>query len=140
MVGLALIGLEFFVAGHGVLAGGGTIALMLGGIFLVDPAKTDMKVSFSTLFSSGLIFGTIVVLIAFFVLAVRRRPIQTGYDAMIGLVGEVIVYDEASKEGKISVRGEIWNFIPDTDGESLVKGDKVMITDRSNMVFKVRKD
>ena len=140
MVGLALIGLEFFVAGHGVLAGGGTIALMLGGIFLVDPARTDMKVSFSTLFSSGLIFGTIVVLIAFFVLAVRRRPIQTGYDAMIGLIGEVIIYDEASKEGKISVRGEIWNFIPDADGESLAKGDKVMITDRSSMVFKVRKD
>ena len=140
LAGLLLIGLEFFVAGHGILAGGGTIALMLGGIFLVDPTRTDVKVSYGTLVSVGMIFGTIVVLIAFFVLAVRRRPTQTGYDAMIGMRGDVLSYDSLHREGKLAVRGEIWNFMSDVEKVDLAKGDKVIITDRAGMTFKVRKD
>ncbi|MCX6112846.1 MAG: nodulation protein NfeD [Proteobacteria bacterium] len=139
LLGLALIGIEFFVAGHGILAGGGTIALMLGGIFLVDPARTDLRVAYSTLFSVGVVFGSIVVLIAYFVLAVRRRPIQTGYDAMIGMEGEVLSYDKIQKEGKLAVRGEIWDFIPYADNIDVTKGDKAIITGRKAMVFKVKK-
>ena len=139
LLGLALIGVEFFFAGHGVLAGFGTISLMLGGIFLVDPARTDLKVAYSTLFSVGIIFGSIVVLIAYFVLAVRRRPVQTGYDAMIGTRAEVLSYDKGQKQGKLAVRGEIWSFTSDAENIDVTKGDKVMITGREGMIFKVKR-
>ena len=139
LLGLALIGIEFFVAGHGILAGGGTISLMLGGIFLVDPARTDLRVAYSTLFSVGMIFGSIVVLIAYFVLAVRRKPVQTGYDAMIGVRAEVLSYDRVQKQGKLAVRGEIWSFTSDAENIDVTKGDKVIITGREGMIFKVKK-
>lgn len=139
VVGLILIGLEFFVAGNGILAGGGSLALILGGIFLVDTAKTDITVSSTTIFGAGLLFATIVVLIAIFVLSVRKRPIQTGYDSMIGLVAEVISYDENSKHGKLSVSGEIWDFTPEDNSVKITEGEKVKISSRKGMIFIVRK-
>jgi membrane-bound serine protease (ClpP class) len=139
LVGLILIGLEFFVAGSGILAGGGSLAIILGGVFLIDTAKTDITVATSTIVGAGLLFTTIVVLIAIFVLSVRRKPVRTGYDPMIGLVADVIEYDLKSKQGKLIVSGEIWNFITEDPSVKITDGEKVTISSRKGMVFIVRK-
>ena len=139
VLGLILIGLEFFVAGNGILAGGGSLALILGGVFLVDTAKTNITVADSTILGVGILFCTIVVLIAVFVLSVRKKPIQTGYDSMIGLTVDVISYDRKSSQGKVSVSGEIWTFVPEDKTVKFTKGEKVIISTRKGMVFIVKK-
>ncbi len=140
IVGLILIGLEFFVTSHGILGGGGTLALVLGGVFLVDASKTDISVSYSMLFSVGLIFGAIVVAIAYFILKVRRRPAQTGYEGMIGLKAKVVSYEKAKGEGRLMIRGELWHFITKEKGENIGPEDMVIIRGMDGMTMIVDKE
>lgn len=139
LAGLLLIGLEFFVTAHGVLGGGGTVALVLGGIFLVDPSKTDMSVSYSVLLPVGILFGLAVVLIAYFVLRVRRSPAQTGYEGMIGLKAKVVAYNKNTKEGRLQIRGELWSFIPADKNVEINAGDEVFLKNMEGMTFIVEK-
>jgi membrane-bound serine protease (ClpP class) len=140
IIGFILIGLEFFVTAHGVLGGGGTVALILGGIFLVDPSKTDISVSYSMLFSVGLVFGAIVVAIAYFILKVRRRPAQTGYEGMLGLKAKVVAYDKKKSEGRLMIRGELWHFVTNEKNQDIKMDDMVVIRKLDGMTMIVDKE
>lgn len=139
IAGLILIGLEFFVIAHGVLGGGGTVALILGGIFLVDPTRTDISVSYSVILPVGILFGAIVVLIAYFVLRVRTRPVQTGYEGMLGLKAKVISFDKVNKDGRLQIQGETWHFEPADKNTDIVAGDEVTLIRIEGMTFIVDK-
>ena len=138
--GLILITLEFFVPGFGILGAGGTVSLVLGGIFLVDPVKTDITVSYSILVPVGILFGSIVVLVAFFVLSARKRVVLTGYNAMFGLKAEVLSFNAKKQRGKLAIRGEIWTFTSQDENIELVKGDEVVIKDKEGMILIVNKE
>ncbi|HOW16223.1 MAG TPA: nodulation protein NfeD [bacterium] len=140
ILGLLLIGAEFFVTAHGILGAGGTVALILGGIFLIDPSKTEVGVSYSTLIMVGLIFGAAVVLIAYYVLSVRKQPVQTGYEGMIGTKAIVVSYSPEKADGRIQTRGELWHFRLKKKGTALSVGDEVVIKDADGMTFIVEKE
>ncbi len=137
--GLILVGLEFFITAHGILGAGGTISLILGGIFFIDSSKTEVSVSYSTLVLVGIVFGSAVVLIAYYVLSVRKRPIQTGYEGMIGMDAEVVAYNESKSDGRIMVRGELWHFRTENKGQKMSVGDEVTIKSADGMTFIVVK-
>jgi len=137
--GLILVGLEFFITAHGILGAGGTVSLILGGIFLIDSSKTEVSVSYSTLVLVGIVFGSAVVLVAYYVLSVRKRPIQTGYDGMIGMNAEVVAYDENKGDGRIMARGELWHFRTESKGQKISVGDEVTIKSADGMTFIVVK-
>ena len=122
-VGIVLIVLEFVIPGFGALGGGGTLALMLGGVFLIDPIKADFRIAYSLIIVSGIIFGIIVSIIAYFVLSSKKKKIQTGIEGMIGLEGVVYSYDPKKNKGKLKVRGEIWSF--QLSDEVKAKSDEV---------------
>lgn len=140
VLGLILIGMEFFVTAHGILGGGGTIALILGGIFLIDPSRTEVSVSYTTLIAVGLVFGLAVVLIGYYVLSVRKRPVQTGYEGMIGTKATVVSYDSKKGDGRIQTRGELWHFRVLDKKQELTAGDEVTIKDADGMTFLVIKE
>ncbi len=140
ILGLLLIGAEFFVTAHGILGAGGTVALILGGIFLIDPSKTEVGVSYSTLIMVGLVFGAAVVLIAYYVLSVRKQPVQTGYEGMIGTKAIVVSYSPEKADGRIQTRGELWHFRLKKKGTALSVGDEVVIKDADGMTFIVEKE
>jgi membrane-bound serine protease (ClpP class) len=140
ILGLLLIGAEFFVTAHGILGAGGTVALILGGIFLIDPSRTEVLVSYSTLIMVGLVFGAVVILIAYYVLSVRKQPIQTGYEGMIGTKATVVSYSPEKGDGRIQTRGELWHFRLKKKGVSLSAGDEVVIKDADGMTFIVEKE
>ena len=140
VLGLILIGMEFFVTAHGILGGGGTISLILGGIFLIDPSKTEVSVSYSTLITVGLVFGLAVVLIGYYVLSVRKRPVQTGYEGMIGTKALVVSYNKEKGDGNIQTRGELWHFKALDKKQDISAGDEVTIKDADGMTFLVRKE
>jgi len=140
IVGLVLIGLEFFITSHGVLGAGGTVALVLGGVFLVDPSKTDIGVSMSMLFSVGIVFGAIVVAIAYFILKVRRSPAQTGYEGMIGMKAKIIAYDKKKNEGRVMIRGELWHFVTNKKDMDLNVEDMVVVKKLDGMTVIIDKE
>ena len=140
IVGLVLIGLEFFITSHGVLGAGGTVALVLGGVFLVDPSKTDVGVSMSMLFSVGLVFGAIVVSIAYFILKVRKNPAQTGYEGMIGTKARIVAYDKNKSEGRAMAHGELWHFVTNKKNIDLNVEEMVVIKRLEGMTLIIDKE
>ena len=140
IAGFILIGLEFFVTAHGILGGGGTLALVLGGIFLLDPSKTDLRVSYSMIFTVGILFGSIVIAIAYFILRVRRRPAQTGYEGMIGMKAKVVSYDRSKGDGRAMIRGELWHFVLKSKDIDLNVEEMVVIKSFDGMTLIVDKE
>ncbi len=125
LVGLGLIGLavlffllEIKAPGFGVLGAGGVVALVAGLVVLLG-------VSWATLPVILAIALPLVALIAFLtVLAHRahRGKVLTGDAGMIGLEGRAET--DLLPEGKVLVRGELWDAWSPT---RLARGDRVRV-------------
>lgn len=106
-LGAALIGLELYMP-SGVLAVGGIVSLVLGMLYLIDTNQApDLAVSLTLIISTALVLGTLLFLLVRTVLRNIGRKVQTGAEGLVGEIGTAI--SNISKEGKVSVNGEIWN-------------------------------
>lgn len=134
VVGLILLGLEFFVTSYGFMVLGGLLCLFFGALFLVDvPAdyvKLSLKVAIPTIAAALGIFGMLFSL----VLKSHRRRVVTGREGMIGLTARA--QTDIAPTGKIVVRGELWNA---TSAEPIKKGEEVKILTVENLKIHVRK-
>ncbi|MBN1115476.1 MAG: nodulation protein NfeD [Oligoflexia bacterium] len=138
IVGFVLIAVEFFVPGLGIFGIGGTVSLVLGGIFLIDPVRTDISVSYSVVVTFGVVFGLTVFLVAYFVLRSRKQRNKTGIEAMYGHTAVVFEYDAGSGAGKLKIRGEIWDFIAGESNFNAGSGDEIVITGSRDLKFIVK--
>ncbi len=109
LLGLALLITELFVPSFGVLGVGGIISLLLGSLFLFDPAMTDLRISLGVILPTVLSLGGIMLFISVYVARVYRRKVTIGVEAMTGMEGTVVLDIESGKEGKVFVDGEYWN-------------------------------
>lgn len=135
--GAALIGLaavllvaELQADGTGVLAVGGLIAFVLGGLILFrplqpgSPALPDMRVSFWVL---GL---TVISVAAFFFLVIwklvraRSAPILTGYERFVGQIAQV--HQDLQPRGRVWFQGQSW-FARTADEQEVAAGQAVRI-------------
>ena len=96
--------------------------------------------SYSTLIMVGVVFGAAVFLIGYYVLSVRKTPVQTGYEGMIGSKAIVISYDESKGDGRIQTRGELWHFRLKDGKQKISVGDEVTIKSADGMTFIVVKE
>lgn len=129
-----LFGLEAVVAGFGVLAVGGIVALVIGGLILFDDAKGPV-VSRPGLIIASIALGVAFTLVARAAWRLRRTPAATGAGAMVGHVGEVrtaLVGDT----GHVFVDGELWAARA-TDGRRIEPGHAVRVTGMSDLVLSV---
>lgn len=135
--GAALIGLaavllvaELQADGTGVLAVGGLIAFVLGGLILFrplqpgSPALPDMRVSPWVL---GL---TVINVAAFFFLVIwklvraRSAPILTGYERFAGQIAQV--RQDLQPRGRVWFQGQTW-FARTADEQEVAAGQTVRI-------------
>jgi membrane-bound serine protease (ClpP class) len=72
---------ELFVPGIGVLGAGGTIALLLSGLFLFEG---DVRVNPAVLWPSAVVLGGTSIIAGRAALKARREPPTSGPEAMIG--------------------------------------------------------
>lgn len=72
---------ELFVPGIGVLGAGGTIALLLSGLFLFEG---DVRVNPAVLWPSAVVLGGASIIAGRAALKARREPPTSGPEAMIG--------------------------------------------------------
>jgi membrane-bound serine protease (ClpP class) len=101
--------LEVKVTSHGVLAIGGTIALLLGSAMLIRPASglELVEISWSViLLSVGMTAFFFLVVIGLGLRAQRVRP-SSGADGAIGRIATSKT--RIAHDGTVSFQGELWN-------------------------------
>ena len=117
--GVALIGLaialfvmEASIASHGILALGGIVAMVAGGLMLVEGPIPQLRIQLSTLLAVSIPLAAITVFLVRLVLVSHRRKSVVGEEGMVGETG--IAKTDIHKDGKVFVHGELWNAFSST--------------------------
>lgn len=134
LLGLALIVAEAFAPSFGILGIGGTVALVLGAVILVDTDVPGLAISIP------LVAGVAVsgVIATFIVAWLARRSFQarvvSGAEEMIGAAGKVTDWD--GDAGHVWLHGESWK----AEGVAgLARGDTVRVTALDGLTLRVER-
>ncbi len=135
VLGIALMIGEAFTPGFGVLGIGGLLAFVIGALFLFDPAASDIDISVSLplIVAAAAACATVTMFVFGAALQARRRPVMTGSEEMIGMIGEVVEWDGI--KGRVRVHGEIWSACAD---QPLNRGDPVRVVRRDRLTLFVK--
>jgi len=125
---LLLLAFTFFVleakfASHGILALGGSAAMILGAVILINSPLPEMRIHLSTAIAVTLPFALITVFLVSLVVRARSAKVVTGREGMIGEVGVAI--GDLAPAGRVFVRGEYWNAVATSQ---LKAGERVRVT------------
>ncbi len=121
VLAIALFVGEVFVPGVGVMAAGGTVALLLAGVFLFEG---DVAVSPPVLWPTALVMGAAAAIAGRAALRARTRPPTTGASTLIGRTATVVA-GGAAGQWSAFVDGSWWT-VRRPDGE-LHDGDVVEV-------------
>jgi membrane-bound serine protease (ClpP class) len=139
LFGFGLFIAEVKVASHGILAVGGAVSLLVGSLLLFSsPANTSgYRVDLAVLLPGILLTLSIVLLLTWKTVQLRRMPARTGVSGMIGEAARVVEPFPAGR-GRVFVEGEYWDAEGPSDltpGESVrivrVEGLKLIVERRS---------
>lgn len=134
LLALVLFVAEIKIVSHGILAGGGVIAMVLGSLFLFDSSSAAFRVSWPV------IGVTVLAVSAFFLLVVakavqahRRRP-TTGREGLVGETGQAV--SAIAPEGRVFIHGEYWDARSD---EPVACDEPVTVVAVEEMRLRVKK-
>ncbi len=132
LLGLALIVAEAFAPSFGILGIGGTVALVLGAVILVDTDIPGIAISIPLV--AGVAVSGVIATFLFAWAARRsfRARVVSGAEEMIGAPARVIDWDGG--RGHVWVHGERWSA---AGASSLAPGDEVRVTALDGLVLKV---
>ncbi len=137
---LILLSIGFFIAeikiqGFGILGIGGILSFILGSVMLINSPIPELRPALLTIAITSASFGSILLFLAFKVIAVSRKKAETGTEGMIGEMGRArSKIDKFS--GKVFCHGEIWEAISDYE---IQEGESVEIVSVKNLVLTVKK-
>jgi membrane-bound serine protease (ClpP class) len=121
---------ELFMPGIGVGAAGGTLALLLGGLFLFQ-GESGIGVDWWVLIPTvGVAFG-LALLAAVMVARTRGIRSRAGSDDLLGR--ETTVENAAAGEPRGKVGGSFWRLRPEDGAGPLRDGDRVTVVERRNL-------
>jgi membrane-bound serine protease (ClpP class) len=113
VLAVALLLAEIHAPGFGVFGVGAIIAFAAGSLLLFipvtppSPAAPVVHVSLWLIGAMTAVFGGTLLLIAQRVWSVHRITPQTGQEALIGAIAEVV--SRLAPEGTVRIRGEVWS-------------------------------
>jgi membrane-bound serine protease (ClpP class) len=147
LLGLALIGAEFFVTSFGLLSIAGLVAIGLGSLFIIDPAQGggDLAVAPEFIFWLVVSFGSIMAIVGTILWRDRKLRGQTKYlgsamgnkqDPMAGLKGKVVVVRSDGRSGKVFIHGEYWDFV---SSQPLKAEDQIVVLETQDQQLKVER-
>lgn len=143
-VGIVLIVAEIFVGSGGLLSIGGSVAMVLGLLWVVDPVATDLKISNWLIAVLGglLISGTL--LIGYFISRVKLQSAEAmksigggNFAGVQGYKGYIKNLTADGKSGQVLIRGELWNFISQ---ERLNENERVVVRGVQGLTLDVIRD
>lgn len=108
VLSLALFVLEAKFASHGMLGIGGTVAMVLGALLLVN-GPPSVRIHLATALAVALPFAAITMFLVSMVIKARRNKVLTGAEGMIGELG--VAQTALEPEGQVLVHGEYWDAV-----------------------------
>src|SRR2546425_13013982 len=107
LLAIVLFVLEATVTSHGILAVGGIVAMIAGGLMLVEGPIAQLRIRLSTTLAVAIPLSIITVVLVRLVYLSHRTKSIAGEEGMIGEQG--IAKTEIHNEGNVFVHGEYWN-------------------------------
>jgi membrane-bound serine protease (ClpP class) len=104
--GVAMIIAEAHLPTYGILGVSGVVALIASGLLLYDTNTSAFEVSPVLIVVIGLLLGGSLAFATERAVRARRQPKRTGWEEMIGAVGEV--REPLDPVGQIFVEGALW--------------------------------
>lgn len=122
-LGFALLVAEAFVTSYGLLTVSALVAIFLGGLFLIDPATTDMRVSLYLLVPLVAGVGAVLALIGLLLYRERRVGLADS-DQVVGQIAKVAQRSADGLSGTAQVNGELWSYESE---EALALGEEARV-------------
>lgn len=131
LLAVVLLVADAHVTSHGALTVAGLTSLVVGGLLLFHNAPSPYHTSVPLVVSVAVVLGGFWAFALTKAVQVRRRPVTTGPQSIVGVVGEV------RGEGLVFVRGELWQA-RSRDGRPLRPGDRVEVEGMEGLTLDVR--
>ena len=136
LVGIGFMVAEPFVPSFGVLALGGIISFIMGGLFLFEDNPFGYSLDFyKNILPVAVTFGIMMLILGKVLLNSRKRKKLCDGDQLIGVKAEVI---KATKKNKYKVlcEGAIWTAICD---DKIFSDEEVEVVSVKGLVLEVKK-
>jgi membrane-bound serine protease (ClpP class) len=136
VVGIALLVAELKIVSHGALTIAGIIFLTYGAMMLFQTERSwNVSVSWSLLIPLIVFVVLVILVVGQKVLAVHRKNIETGAEAMQGAEGTAS--SDLNPSGKVAINGEFWNA-ESLSGE-IKSGEKIVVESMDKFLVKVKR-
>jgi membrane-bound serine protease (ClpP class) len=120
-----LIG-EAYLPTHGILGASGVAAIIASGLLLYDTNTSAFEISPWVVVIVGLILGGLLAIVVHKAVQARRAPKKTGWEEMVGAVGEV--REALDPVGQVFVQGALWRAeVTGANGDGRVLGRGVRV-------------
>ncbi|WP_202909592.1 NfeD family protein [Alkalilacustris brevis] len=134
LLGLALIVAEAFAPSFGILGIGGTVALVVGAVMLVDTDVPGVAVSMPLIAAVAVMGLILTLIIARLATGAFRARVVTGQEELVGAQGRVLEWSGTT--GFVWLHGERWK----SEGpEGLAPGETVRVAQVSGLVLRVER-
>jgi membrane-bound serine protease (ClpP class) len=113
---------------HGILGASGVAALIASGLLLYDTNTSAFEISPVVVVVVGVLLGGSLAFAVERAVRARRQPKRTGWEEMIGAVGEV--REPLDPVGQVFVQGALWRAQltdGDSDRRELERGSRVRV-------------
>lgn len=135
LIAVGLFIAEIKVTSYGLLTVGGIVAIILGGIMLVDAPIPEMRVTLGTLVPGAVLLGLWAALLVRMVVRAHANAATTGADGMLGQHGTAATV--LDPDGWVDVFGERWRARADAP---IAAGDPVVVAGVEGLLLRVRKE
>ncbi len=134
VLAIVLFVMEAFITSHGLLGAGGAVAMVIGALILVDSPWPEARIRLSTALAVTIPLAVISVILVRFAIAAQRSKAVMGATGLIDSTG--VAQTDLTPEGKVLVRGEIWNAWAETP---VSQGDRIRVKAAEGLTLLVEK-
>jgi len=124
--------MEMKITSYGLLSVAGVVSLLLGSIMLFEGDSPEMRVAWKVIIPTVTLISAFFIFVAGMVFRAHGLQPRTGVSGLIGQVG--VVRNTIDPEGKVFVRGELWNA---EAGSAIPEGAKVRVVNVANLLLEV---
>jgi len=125
---------EAFITSHGVLGIGGTIAMAIGSVMLIESPSPYLRISWAVIIPVVALSALLFIITVSIAVRVQREKPDTGKEGMLGLEGDAKT--DIHAQGQVFVHGEYWNAWSD---EPIKQGERVKVESINGLKLKVKK-
>ena len=140
VVAIILFALEVFITSHGVLAGGGIVALVLGSLLFTSDnpsfAGPDVEVDRRLIIVLASVLSVFMLSVVYNVVRARRQALSMGVETLVGR--NAVARSLLDPNGFVFVNGEYWSA--ETENGPVQPGERVVVSEVKGLRLKVKKD